>query len=270
MDPSRCRKGIGAGRAGAIVAIVAGLVALPPAFAGEDTSSSAPPPDADGILGNETTGPGEPDAGSGSSVDPPAPGPASGSRSRPEPAAASSESDDADPDAGARSGDEAKRAPCPNAAAGAETLTNAQIGRAIFCLVNRARRQRDKRQLYKNGDLGKIARKHSARMEEQNCFAHKCPGEPSLGKRVKRSGYPDGARKWRFAENLGCSKTAQGMIDAWLAEEFNKANLLNRKFRDVGVGVVHGSPNPVAPPDGCPEDDSHTATYTLVFAFRTG
>jgi uncharacterized protein YkwD len=277
MESSRSRNGVGAGRAGAVVAIVAGLVALPPALAGgEDSSAGAPPPDADGIVGNEeeaapAEGSEQGGQGGNSGADP-APGsqaPAVAAEDG-EVTASDTASDDPQPrkDAAvARRG-----GGCPNVDAAASTLTNEQIARSILCLVNRERRQRNRARVARNGDLDKAARRHSIKMEAQNCFEHKCDGEPGLGKRVKRSGYTNGAERWRFAENLGCSKTTRGMIDGWMDDPednyFNRRNILGRNWEDIGVGIVHGSPV-TTEPVRCP-DTSETATYTLVFAFRRG
>jgi len=263
MESSRSRNGVGAGRAGAIVAIVAGLVVLPPAIAGgEDPSAGAPPPDADGIVGNEEATTEEPavDADGG-------PGP--GTHAAPVAAPEDADPDALDGDGVGASGaaPDKRRAPCPNADAGAQTLTNAEIAKSILCLVNKERKQRNRARVARNGDLDKAARKHSVLMERDNCFEHKCPGEPRLAKRIVRSGYTDGAERWRFAENLGCAQTTQDMIDGWLDSDFNRTNLLNRRYEDIGVGVVHGSPLAAEP--NCP-DSNVTATYTLVFAFRRG
>jgi uncharacterized protein YkwD len=258
MESSRSRRGLGAGRAGAVVAIVAGLVALPPAFAGEDTSAEAPPPDADGILGNETAGPSATDHAS----------PAPNGDAQPPPVATAEDQGDADPDAEPQGSDDAaKRGGCPNTNTPVNQLTDRQIRKSTGCLIDRERRQRNRVALDLNGKLTKAAEKHTKRMIRDDCFDHKCPGEPGLGKRIRRTGYLDGADKWRYAENLGCDDTTSGMVDAWLGDDFNRTNLLKRRYRDLGVGVEQGVP-PTPPPAGtCPND---AATFTLVFAVRKG
>jgi uncharacterized protein YkwD len=276
MDSSRGRNGIGAGRAGAVIAIVAGLVALPPAFAGEDPSAGAPPPDADGIVGNGSVGPddardpsGDPSGpGAGPAANPPAVAGTDG-----QDGSSGSEPDDDSPPADARP-ERAKAGPttCPNTDAGAETLTNSEIEKSILCLVRQERKSHGRRKPDRDGDLDKVAGRHSGRMANQNCFEHKCKGESGLGKRIKRSGYTDGADRWRYNENLGCATTTQKMLDGWLndasGDYINKRILLKRSWRDIGVGVAHGSPV-LNEPVKCP-DTNQTATYTLVWAFREG
>ena len=51
------------------------------------------------------------------------------------------------------------------------------------------------------------------------------------------------------------------MIGRWMHSRFNRRTVLNRDFRDIGVGVGWGAP--VAD-----RDDSEFATYTIVFGWR--
>jgi len=254
MESSRSRNGIGAGRAGAVVAIVAGLVALPPALAGgENPSSGAPPPDADGIAGNE-----EPAGDSPGDSMPDSDAPAIVAPSENETHASASSIQEQAPE---------KRGGCPNTTTPVVQLSDAKIRKSTGCLINRERRQRNRGSLSLNGDLGSAAEKHTRVMIRDDCFFHKCPGEPGLGKRIRRTGYLDGARKWRFAENLGCAPTTQSMVAAWMEDTFNRANILNRSYRDLGVGFEQGVP-PTPPEDGTCA--SGAGTFTLVFAFRRG
>ena len=74
-------------------------------------------------------------------------------------------------------------------------------------------------------------------------------------------GYTEGRRSWRFAENLGYENTPLQMIRRWMDSRFNRRNVLNGDFRDIGVGVGWG-----VPVEG--RDDSKFATYTVVFGWR--
>ncbi len=51
------------------------------------------------------------------------------------------------------------------------------------------------------------------------------------------------------------------MIRRWMDSRFNRRNVLNGDFRDIGVGVGWG-----VPVEG--RDDSKFATYTVVFGWR--
>ncbi len=51
------------------------------------------------------------------------------------------------------------------------------------------------------------------------------------------------------------------MVKVWLHSSFNRRNLLDRGFRDLGAGVGWGAPKRGV-------DDTDFATYTIVFALR--
>ena len=152
-------------------------------------------------------------------------------------------------------------ASCRHAGARAHQVSLAKVRKAITCLVNHQRSKRDRRRLEPNARLELAADRHTRTMLAKDCLRHRCPGEPGLNKRVRRTGYTDGQEAWRFAENLGYDNTPRQMVRRWLHSNFNRRNMLNPDFRDVGVGVRWGTPNPNL-------DDSKFATYTLVFGWR--
>jgi uncharacterized protein YkwD len=152
-------------------------------------------------------------------------------------------------------------AACRHAGAKAHEVPLPKLRKAVVCLVNRERSKRDRSPLDRNGNLEDAAQDHTDVMLAKDCFRHKCPGEPGLGRRIKRSGYTKGQRSWRFAEDLGFDKTPRQMVNRWLDSSFNRRNMLDRGFRDLGVGVGWG-----APKRGI--DDGEFATYTVVFALR--
>ena len=66
--------------------------------------------------------------------------------------------------------------------------------------------------------------RHTRTMLAQDCFRHRCEGEPGLHRRVKRSGYTKGRRSWGFAEILGYENTPRQMIGRWMHSRFNRRN----------------------------------------------
>ena len=153
-------------------------------------------------------------------------------------------------------------AACPHALAHPHQVALPKIRKAITCLINHKRSQRDRRLLQPNDRLELAARRHTGTMLAKDCFRHRCEGEPGLPRRVKRAGYTKGQRSWEFAEILGYENTSRQMIGRWMHSRFNRRTLLNRDFRDIGVGVGWGAP--VAD-----RDDSEFATYTIVFGWRS-
>ncbi len=152
-------------------------------------------------------------------------------------------------------------AACPHAGAKAHEIPLSKLRKAVVCLVNRERSKRDRSRLDRNGKLEDAAQDHTDVMLAKDCFLHKCPGEPGLGHRIKRSGYTKGRRSWRFAEDLGYEKTPRQMVEVWLESSFNRRNMLDAGFRDLGVGAGWGAPKRSV-------DDTDFATYTIVFALR--
>ena len=151
-------------------------------------------------------------------------------------------------------------AACPHASAQAGDATVRQLRRATLCVLNEARPAAVSA-LDANHDLNVAAKRHTKRMLGQDCFAHRCDGEARLPKRLRRSGYLDGAATWRYAEELGYESTPAQMIAAWLAQDDPAADLLNPRYADVGIGIASG-----APKSGV--DDSKFLTYTIDLGSR--
>jgi len=151
---------------------------------------------------------------------------------------------------------------CAHAGATVDQATPGELAKALVCLINHARRDRDKPRLDPNGKLRTAAARHNRAMRRENCWEHKCPGETGLGKRIRRTGYLDGARKWRFAESFGCATTPRKLFEAFLERRFHRRNMLDRRYRDVGAAAIEDT----ILASGCLGND--IATYTVVFAYR--
>jgi uncharacterized protein YkwD len=162
--------------------------------------------------------------------------------------------------------------PGPAAAAGGQTCKHAedeasQVGvgtlrKTVTCLINAERRRHARKPLSRSRSLDTAARKHTEKMVDKDCLAHRCPGEVDLEARIRRAGYFEGADDWRFAENTGCGLTAKSMVANWMASKFHRINILNGKFRDLGIGVSHERVE-----SRCAKGYS---TFTAVFGFRAG
>ena len=150
---------------------------------------------------------------------------------------------------------------CRHAGAHPHEVGLPKLRQAVTCLVNHRRARRDRRPLDRNRRLGLAAQRHNDTMLAQDCFRHRCPGEPGLNQRVKKTGYTRGWDAFAFAEDLGYDNTPRQMVRRWLRSRFNRRNLLDPDFRDIGVGVGWGSPIATL-------DDSKFETYTLVFGWR--
>jgi uncharacterized protein YkwD len=154
----------------------------------------------------------------------------------------------------------ASAASCANAEVAAQGLERKALRKALTCLINKERKQRDLVKVRKNRQLQKAAQRHTNVMVKTGCLLHQCPGEADIDQRVRRTGYLDGARRWAYAENTGCAVSAKAMFGRWMDSDYHRGNMLRRKFRHVGVGVSE------QPAGG--ECKPEHATFTAVFGWR--
>jgi uncharacterized protein YkwD len=141
----------------------------------------------------------------------------------------------------------ARAADCAHAHAAASAATRADVTRATVCLINGVRRAHRRGPLRLNAELSSAARGHSRDMVRRRYFAHSTPEGMSPALRVRGSGYLAGARRWLVGETLawwrGQATPAQ-IVVAWMHSPPHREVLLHKGFRDVGIGVVLGTPRP--------------------------
>jgi uncharacterized protein YkwD len=161
----------------------------------------------------------------------------------------------AGPDAAA-----AQKRSCANATTPAIELSTTALRRTTTCLINNLRRNRGRDAVRRHRKLQRVAQRHSKVMVRTSCLKHRCPGQPPLQRRLRRSGYLDGARRWRFAQSTGCARSARAMVRRWGGTKFHRTNLLGRRFEDIGLGAVR---RPAVA--RCP---SRGASFTALLAWR--
>jgi uncharacterized protein YkwD len=160
----------------------------------------------------------------------------------------------------------ARGAACAHAHDTPAQATSRQLRKALGCLINNQRAQRDRVRLRPNADLTGIARRHTKLMVKENCFKHECPGERPLKRRIESSDYIKGGGRYGYGENLGCSTTPALMMEAWMDNSFHRKNIVDRRFRHFGIGAKNGSPYPRGA-DLCRPGGDYM-TYTVLFAWR--
>lgn len=149
---------------------------------------------------------------------------------------------------------------CPAANLPATEVSRKVLRRATICRINRLRGKRGRDPVRRQRQLQRVAQRHTRAMVRTECLKHRCPGEPPLGRRIRRSGYLDGARRWRFTQSTGCAVSARVMVRKWARHEFHRANLLGPRLEHVGIGTV---PRPAVARCG-----ESAATFTALFAWR--
>lgn len=152
------------------------------------------------------------------------------------------------------------RPACPAADVAPVARTLDQAARAVVCLVNAERARHGLRSLRGDRDLTEAAARHSLDMVRRNFFSHVTPTGADLSDRLRRSGYIPRKGSWHGGETLawgtGTRATADAVVAEWIASPPHRRVLLGSGFREIGVGVAAGTPEPI--PEGLT-----CATYTL-------
>ena len=130
---------------------------------------------------------------------------------------------------------------CNNASTPVHRLSGSAVRKALLCLINEERRRHARQPVTSSEALQRAAQQHADKMVATDCLSHQCPGEGSLGSRIRRSGYPAGVDDWEFAENTGCGLTTEAMVKNWMASRYHRINILDPRFEDLGVGYSRGS-----------------------------
>jgi uncharacterized protein YkwD len=135
---------------------------------------------------------------------------------------------------------------------------------AILCLNNQERAARGLPALKENARLRQAAVGHSGDMVQRRYFDHESPGGSSMVDRILSAGYVRSNQGWSLGENIawgtGSLATAAKIHKAWMGSPGHRANILRRSFREIGIGIVVGTP--VARPSDA------GATYTADFGVR--
>lgn len=111
-----------------------------------------------------------------------------------------------------------------------------------FVLHNRERRDRNLKSLCVHPDLQKAARAHSKDMIRRDYFSHDTKGRnQSACERVRSYGY-----RYRLCgENIAYGSGRYGepgsIMRRWMKSDGHRRNILNGKFREVGIGTYTGT-----------------------------
>jgi len=160
----------------------------------------------------------------------------------------------------------AAAAPCAQAGVIPGAADLASTKQATLCLLNAERTAHGLPRLISNTQLGKAAQGYSANMVRQRFFDHTSPAGVSLNSRVRRgTTYLRGdLRSWSLGENIGWGSgemaTPTLIVRAWMRSSGHRRNILDRRFRHIGIGVASGAPAEAV--------SGSAATYTTDFGSR--
>jgi uncharacterized protein YkwD len=132
---------------------------------------------------------------------------------------------------------------CTNASAAAADVPVPAVGAAVRCLVNLQRSRHGLAPLQPSGRLRAAAAAHSADMVSRGFFDHVSPDGGTLSDRARRAGYHGRT----LGEDIGWGTydlgTPSAIVAAWMKSPPHRAIILNRRFREIGVGVALGTPS---------------------------
>ncbi|GAA1809316.1 CAP domain-containing protein [Planosporangium flavigriseum] len=112
----------------------------------------------------------------------------------------------------------------------------------VLTLVNQERAKANCPALTVDARLTAAARAYSADMASRGFFAHTTPDGVDLGTRVTRAGYRFSA----VGENIAKGqRDATAVMTAWMNSPGHRANILNCRFSNIGIGLARQGSTPL-------------------------
>jgi uncharacterized protein YkwD len=135
------------------------------------------------------------------------------------------------------------------------------VAAAVVCLTNAERARAGVPALAVDSRLVASATAHTRAMVQGRFFSHEGPSEPDLGARGAAADYRDG-----MGENIGFGtgtlSSAKSMLDAWMDSPPHRANILDPRYRGIGISVIANAPTGPPTPGASYTANFGTATPT--------
>jgi uncharacterized protein YkwD len=146
-----------------------------------------------------------------------------------------------------------------NDAPTAATIETART--ATLCLLNNERMTRGRRPLRANLKLQRAADGHSVDMARRNYFDHTSPSGSTFADRIQSAGFKLLDRTYVIAENIAWGQvelaTPRSIMNMWMHSPPHRANILDGRLREIGIGIAIGDPSS--------SNSTRGATYTTDF-----
>jgi uncharacterized protein YkwD len=138
-------------------------------------------------------------------------------------------------------------APAASAAArtGADNppAAGARYSHAVRCLLNQQRAQAGLAPLAPDRRLARAALGFSHAMVSQQFFDHVSPTGSTMDQRIRAAGYPGGRMGETIGWGAGALAASAAIVQAWMQSPPHRAIIVDRRFREVGLGIAAGSPS---------------------------
>jgi len=139
-------------------------------------------------------------------------------------------------------------------------LTGEARQATTLCLLNAERTARGLPALRVDRRLTRCALAHSRDMVKNGYFAHESRSGATFDARIARTGWMRGRVRWGVGENLAWGSLtrapARAIVAAWMGSPGHRRNILEPRFRTIGIGIVDGAPRAGV---------ANAATYTTDF-----
>jgi len=128
------------------------------------------------------------------------------------------------------------------ASASASSVGSSALESGVLTDINQVRTSHHLAPLRLSVGLGAAAREHSQQMAADGYFAHESHDGSAFWRRVQRFYAQGRFGYWSVGENLLWSSPdvdAAGALRMWMASPEHRANLLNPRWREIGISAVH-------------------------------
>lgn len=128
----------------------------------------------------------------------------------------------------------------------ATKMSRAHAAAALRCLIASERAARGLPSWRADRRLALAARRHARDMVRRRYFGHRSPGGRNVVRRVGRTGYYRQCMPCSVGENLhwgrGPGTAPAAIVRAWMRSPAHRRVLMSRRFDEVGIGMVRGTP----------------------------
>ena len=108
----------------------------------------------------------------------------------------------------------------------------------VFLLTNQQRQASGLPLLRFNSTLSESATKKAQDMFANNYWAHNSPAGKSPWEFFKEAGYDYSTAGENLAKDFA---DTESLMKAWMKSPTHKANIVNEKYKEIGIGVVNGT-----------------------------
>lgn len=136
----------------------------------------------------------------------------------------------------------AQAATCPGDQLVPDGTNTAQVADATLCLLNAERAAAGLAPLAADASLSNASTAYAGDMIARSFFAHESPDGGTLDQRLARVGYSYEIAGENIAWGEGSLSTPASIVQAWMHSEGHRTNIMDGEFRQIGLGVLPGTP----------------------------